>query len=133
VVDGGEAGAAIAELVELDRAILAYEGVPPEVARAIAGRAKLFATASVTVDRSAPPAVERRTLTLFIDRDGALRTDDGPTDLQALAPRLRALAAAHGQLVLAAPADLPPQRLVDLLTAVRAQGVDQVLFQVSRP
>lgn len=133
-LDGGDGGASIARLVELDGAILEYEGVSPAEARAIAGRAKLFTSVSATVDSlPAAPAVERSTLTLVVDGDGALRTIDGPTDLKALAPRLRALATQGGELLLVAPEDVPKQRLMDVLTAARAEGVKDVLFQVQKP
>lgn len=54
----GDPGAQVAQLVELDGAILEYEGVSKAVAGAIAGRATLFASVSVTVDPAVPPAVE---------------------------------------------------------------------------
>lgn len=54
----GDPGAQVAQLVELDGAILEHEGVSPAVAGAIAGRAKLLASVSVTVDLPAAPAVE---------------------------------------------------------------------------
>lgn len=56
-VGGGGGGATldeVARLVELDGAILAYEGAPVALARALAGRGKLLVSVSATIE-STPP------------------------------------------------------------------------------
>lgn len=113
-------------LVALDAKILALEGVDPFAIRVFAERARLFRV--VTVPVTAPPTSQPAgpTLTVVVDTRGIAIVDGKELAGPALDARLKELAAANGQLVIAAEPKTPHGKVVALMDQAKRSGVSKM-------
>ncbi|MBE7453428.1 MAG: hypothetical protein HS111_32570 [Kofleriaceae bacterium] len=137
-------GSRLGRVVELDRALLEHLGLTPSLAEGLAMRALVLGAGSAVTSIDVPPpaggaggpgpgAAAGAELIIEIDRD-ELRVGGEVVhvdDLTGTVSRLRHLRGVTRAQVLSA-ADVPYARVVDVLDAVRASGIDEVSFS-TRP
>lgn len=118
----------VAQLRELDAAILIHDGLAPDVARAIAGRAVLFTTVVAHAAKAGPPP-PTETLVIAIDEAAQLSIAGTPLDRAALPGFLTKLAIANGRLVVHAQRGTAHGKVVELMEAAKQAGVTHLAIE----